>query len=85
MNRREMLEKIFLLLLLGGTLFIYGCEKKEKSLEFGNQEKLWNLINAQENIEEPIDLAYSKETPAFYRDSSFGKADPSFSPKVSGG
>jgi hypothetical protein len=30
-------------------------------------------------------LAYSKNTPALYRDASMGKADPSFIPKVSGG
>ncbi len=85
MIRREVLKRIFLGALLGGILFINGCEKKEKSLGFGNQDKLWNLIITQENIEEPIDLAYSKDTPAFYRDSSFSKGDPSFVPKISGG
>lgn len=85
MNRREILEKILSGLLLGGILFISGCEKKEKSLRFGNQDKLWDLITTQETIEEPVDLAYFEDTPVFYRDSSFGKADPSFVPKVSGG
>jgi hypothetical protein len=36
-------------------------------------------------MEEPIGLAYVKDTPALYRDASMGKADPSFVPKIGGG
>jgi len=30
-------------------------------------------------------LAYSKETPALYRDASMGKVDPNFVPRLTGG
>ena len=89
MERRRFIEKIFSFLALVGILLLgtQGCEKYQyqKLEKFGNQEKLWHLATGQEKLEEPIDLAYSKETPAFYRDASKGKADPSFVPKVGGG
>jgi hypothetical protein len=72
-------------LALGGLFVLVGCKAKEKPAAFGNQEKLWQLVNGQQKIEEPIDLAYSKKTPALYRDASMGKADPNFVPKLTGG
>lgn len=71
-------------LLLFGTA---GCDKyQHKRLKkFGNQDKLWQLANGHEKLEEPVDLSYAKETPALYRDASKGKEDPSFVPKVGGG
>jgi two-component system response regulator AtoC len=53
--------------------------------KFGNQGKLWQLASGQAKSEEPVDLAYAKETPALYRDASMGKADPNFVPKITGG
>jgi hypothetical protein len=76
---------LFEVLALGGLFLLVGCGAKEKSAAFGNQEKLWQLVSGQQKIEEPIDLAYSKETPALYRDASMGKADPNFVPKLGGG
>jgi hypothetical protein len=87
MERRRFIEKFFPFLALGSVLLLgAGCEKYgHKKLErFGNQEKLWDL-STKEKVEEPVELAHAKDTPALYRDASMGKADPSFVPKVSGG
>ncbi len=85
MERRRFIEGFFSALAVGGLLLLGGCVKAEKPSGFGNQEKLWQLVTGQKKVEEPIELAYSKNTPALYRDASMGKADPSFIPKVSGG
>ncbi|OGP68215.1 MAG: hypothetical protein A2170_14500 [Deltaproteobacteria bacterium RBG_13_53_10] len=85
MERRRFVLRLFETLVLGGLFLLAGCGKGEKRPAFGNQERLWDLASGQEKIEEPIELAYSKETPALFRDASMGKADPSFVPKVGGG
>ena len=85
MERRAFIEKVFSALVIGGLLLFAGCAKKEKPAGFGNQEKLWQMATGQEKLEEPVELAYAKKTPALYRDASMGKADPSFVPKVGGG
>jgi len=85
MERRRFIEKFLMALTLTGLLLLPGCAKKEKPPGFGNQEKLWQIATGQEKLEEPVELAYAKKTPALYRDASMGKADPSFVPKVGGG
>ena len=89
MERRKFIERFFPFLALGGILLLGagGCEKYQHKQfkKFGNQEKLWQLVAGQEKLEEPVDLAYTKETPALYRDASMGRADPNFVPKVTGG
>jgi hypothetical protein len=85
MERRRFFEGFFSILVIGGLLLLGGCGKTEKPPRFGNEEKLWQLVTGQKMPEEPVELAYSKNTPALYRDASMGKADPSFVPKVSGG
>jgi hypothetical protein len=85
MQRRTFIQRLFEVLALGGLFVLVGCQAKEKPAAFGNQEKLWQLVSGQQKIEEPIDLAYSKKTPALYRDASMGKADPNFVPKLTGG
>ena len=85
MERRRFIEGLLSALALGGLFLLGGCGKKEKPSVFGNQEKLWQLTTGQQKAEEPVELAYSKNTPALYRDVSMGKADPSFVPKVGGG
>ncbi len=85
MERRKFIQRCVEAFLLGGCFFLWGCAKQEKTVTFGNQEKLWQLVSGQEKIEEPIELAHAKETPALYRDASMGKADPSFVPKIGGG
>ncbi|MCJ7748608.1 MAG: hypothetical protein MUP27_12805 [Desulfobacterales bacterium] len=85
MERRVFIEGVFSALALGGLLLFAGCAKEEKPSGFGNEEKLWQLAEGQGKIEEPIELAYAKKTPALFRDASMGKVDPSFVPKVSGG
>lgn len=71
--------------MVGGLVVLWGCSKKESPATFGNQDHLWKMVSGEEKVEEPIELAYAKETPAFYRDASMGKVDPSFVPKVGGG
>lgn len=85
MGRRAFIEGVLSVLVIGGLLLFAGCAKKEKPAGFGNQEKLWQMATGQEKLEEPVELAYAKKTPALYRDASMGKADPSFVPRVSGG
>jgi hypothetical protein len=85
MERRTFIQRLFEALALGGLFLLVGCKGKEKSAAFGNQGKLWQLVSEQEKIEEPIELAYSKETPALYRDASMGKVDPNFVPRLTGG
>jgi hypothetical protein len=84
-EKRTFFKKIFSVLALGGLLLLVGCGKQEQPVGFGNQEKLWSLVSGQQNLEEPIELAYSKDTPALYRDASMGKADPNFVPRLTGG
>jgi hypothetical protein len=85
MERRTFLEGLFSAMAIGGFLLLGGCGKTEKPSTFGNEEKLWELVTGQKKLEEPVELVYSKNTPALYRDASMGKADPSFVPKVTGG
>jgi hypothetical protein len=85
MERRRFIERLFSALAIGSLLLLGGCGKTEKPSGFGNEEKLWQMVAGQKKLEEPVELAYSKNTPALYRDASMGKADPSFIPKVSGG
>jgi hypothetical protein len=85
MERRTFIQRLFEVLALGGLFLLVGCKAKEKPAAFGNQEKLWQLVSGQQKIEAPTDLAYSKGTPALYRDASMGKADPNFVPKLTGG
>jgi hypothetical protein len=89
MDRRRFIERLFPFLALGGILLLGagGCEKyPEKQLKkFGNEEKLWQLSGGKEKLEEPLELAYAKDTPVLYRDASMGKVDPNFVPKLTGG
>jgi len=85
MERRRFIEGVLSVLAVGGLFLLTGCEKKEKPAGFGNEEKLWQIATGRGKLEEPVELAYSKNTPALYRDASMGKADPSFIPKVGGG
>jgi hypothetical protein len=85
MERRTFIQRLFEAFALGGLFLLVGCKGKEKSAAFGNQEKLWNLVSGQQKAEEPVELAYSKDTPVLYRDASMGKVDPNFVPRLTGG
>ena len=85
MDRRTFIESFFAALAMGGISILAGCSKKEKPARLGNQEKLWKMASGPEKMEEPLDLAYAKDTPAIYRDASMGKEDPNFKPKIGGG
>jgi hypothetical protein len=85
MDRRAFIRRLFPALTLGGLLLLGGCAKQEKVEGFGNEEKLWDLVNGKERLEEPVESAYAQKTPALFRDASMGKADPNFVPKLVGG
>ena len=89
MERRKFIKGFFPLLALGGVLLLVagGCDKyRHKEMKkFGNEEKLWQLSAGKEKLEEPLELAYAKDTPVLYRDASMGKVDPNFVPKLTGG
>ena len=85
MERRTFIERCLWAWGLGSLLLIAGCGKSGKPMGFGNEENLWQLATGAAKVEEPVEPAYSKNTPALYRDASMGKADPSFVPKVAGG
>lgn len=85
MERRAFIEKVLSALALSSLVVLGGCGKKETPSGHGNQENLWKLVTGEEKMDQPVDLAYAKETPALYRDASMGKADPNFVPKVGGG
>ncbi len=85
MDRRKFIEFSIAALAAGALSAIAGCSKTETVPTLANQEKLWNMTKAAEKVNEPVDLAYAKNTPALYRDASFGKEDPNFKPKTGGG
>jgi len=85
MDRRKFIEFGIAALSAGAVAMLAGCSKTENIPKLGNQEKLWKMTAASEKVNEPVDLAYAKNTPALYRDTSFGKVDPNFKPKTGGG
>ena len=85
MDRRRFIEFGIAALAAGALSAVVGCSKTEPAPPLANQEKLWKMTAAAEKVNEPVDLAYVKNTPAFYRDASFGKEDPNFKPKTGGG
>jgi len=85
MDRRTFIESLFAALAVGGISLLAGCSKKDSSPRLGNQDMLWKMASTPGKIEEPVSLAYTKDTPAVYRDASMGKEDPNFKPKVGGG
>ena len=85
MDRRRFIELGIAAMAAGAVAAVAGCGKTEAVPRAGNQEKLWKMTDASEKVSEPIDLAYAKNTPALFRDASFGKEDPNFKPKTGGG
>jgi len=84
MERRGFIKLGVIGLIAGTVTILTGCGKPESTPRLVNQEKLWQAATA-EKINEPVELAHAKNTPAQYKDASFGKADASFTPKVGGG
>ncbi len=85
MDRRTFLERFLPGLTVAGLLALAGCEKKERSAGFGNEDRLWRIASGEAKWDEPIVPAYAKDSPALFRDASMAKPDASFVPKVSGG
>jgi hypothetical protein len=85
MERRGFFKFGIVALAAGVVSLFAGCSKTESAPKVHNQEKLWSMTAASQNVNEPIELAYAKDTPAFYRDASLGKEDPNFKPKTGGG
>ena len=85
MKRRQFIEFGFVALAVSAINFLTGCSKTEVPQRLGNQDGLWNATMASEKASVPLELAYAKDTPAFFRDESLGKVDPNFKPKIGGG
>lgn len=86
MDRRRFIEIGAAALAAGAATLLAGCSKTEPvPAAMGNQEKLWKMTAASEKVTEPVDLPYAKNSPALYRDATFGKVDPNFKPKTGGG
>jgi hypothetical protein len=85
MERRAFIEKIISAIALGVVFLVAGCKKGERIPRPGNQDKLWQMATGRLKVEEPLELAYSKDTQALFRDSSMAKGDPSFKPQTGGG
>jgi hypothetical protein len=85
MERRGFIKFGIISLVAGTISVLAGCGKTESTPRLGSQEKLWKMASASEKVSEPVDLTYAKNTPAIYRDASFGKEDANFKPKTGGG
>jgi hypothetical protein len=86
MERRGFVKLGIVGLLVGAISVLTGCGRTESTPKrLGNQERLWRMTSASEKVNEPVDLTYAKNTPALYRDASFGKDDVNFKPKTGGG
>jgi hypothetical protein len=86
MERRTFIEKLVAGIAFGSVFLLAGCHTKEdRAPRSGSEDQLWKLAQSAARAEEPLELAYAKGTPAFYRDASLGKVDPSFTPKIGGG
>ncbi|NQU03093.1 MAG: hypothetical protein HQ589_02970 [Syntrophaceae bacterium] len=86
MKRRKFIEYGFAALAAGAMVLFTGCRQKEAPVKrLGNQDKLWNGVVGPEKEKVDLQLVYAKDTQAFYRDASFGKVDPTFTPQVGGG
>ena len=86
MDRRSFIRYGTQALLAGAVTLLVGCGRAERVTPgMGNQEKLWNIVAGIETTEQPLEPSYSQGTPAFFRDASLGKVDPSFVPRVGGG
>jgi hypothetical protein len=85
MEKRGFIKFGIVGLVAGAISILTGCGKTESAPRLVNQEKLWQVAATSEKVNEPIELAYVKNTPALYRDASFGKEDASFKPKTGGG
>jgi hypothetical protein len=85
MERRQFIKFGFAALAFGAMSLLTGCTKTEAPQRLGNQDGLWNVAMSSEQTSAPLELAYAKNTPAFFRDESLGKVDPNFKPKIGGG
>ncbi len=86
MERRGFIRIGVVGLIAGAVAMLTGCSKPESASlpKLTNQEKLWQAT-AAEKVSEPVNLAYAKNTPAVYKDASYGKEDANFTPKIGGG
>ena len=87
MERRRFIEYSVKLVAAGVIALFAGCGRTEiaKPERFGNEDGLWKEITRAQETEAPLELAYAKDTQAFFRDESLGKVDPNFKPKIGGG
>lgn len=86
MDRRTFIELSARAALAGAVLLLAGCGRKEGPPQgMGNQERLWNVAAGLETTDQPLEPAYAQGTPAFFRDATLGRVDPSFTPTTTAG
>jgi hypothetical protein len=85
MERRGFIQLSIAGLLACAVSLTAGCGKPDSASKLSNQEKLWSAAVSSAELKEPVDLAYAKNTPALFKDASYGKEDPNFKPKTGGG
>lgn len=87
MDRRQFIECGLAALATGILSLTVGCNRTEtpQVQRLGNQDALWGAASGPDEGDPPLELAYAKDTPAFFRDESFGKVDPNFKPQTGGG
>ena len=87
MNRRQFIECGLVTLITGIVSLAAGCKQTETPSvrSLGNEDDLWKIASGSDEVNTHLELAYAKDTPAFFRDESFGKIDPSFKPQIGGG
>ncbi|MDD5476107.1 MAG: hypothetical protein PHU03_06295 [Syntrophales bacterium] len=86
MDRRKFIELGAKVMIAGTIMILTGCGKKDRPPEgMGNQERLWNIAAGSETTDQPLEPLYAQGTPAFFRDASLGRVDPSFVPQTTGG
>jgi len=87
MNRRQFIEYGMGAMTVGVATLFLGCTSGEtpQVQRLGNVDALWKAVVGEEETNEPLELAYAKDTPAFFRDASLGTVDPNFKPQTGGG
>jgi len=87
MDRRQFIEYGLVALATGIMSLVAGCKRTEtpQVQRLGNEDMLWDIASGAGEKDAPLELAYAKDTPAFFRDESLGKVDPNFKPQIGGG
>ena len=86
MERRTFIKYGLLALAAGVTAVTTNVYDRAVSGERQvDEHKLWKTAMEGGQKDVPLELAYAKDTPVFYRDASLGTVDPGFIPRTGGG